>query len=344
MEQARTEKEIKLALERETQARIFPKVSPDSIEQILKRLRALFLFAGFKIVGERRITNIDEYYDTPSRHLENCNSLLRVRRNTNEYELTVKKPLERHTGTFTRQESERRILLDEYERLKRSNFHSIIEEHFKELVNENIVHIVTVHNQRTELRIAREDEEYKLVVDRLQFANPRTGTRSDDRLEIELESVGAVAEQEIDGIKIYLCDICPEFTLSDKTKYEAAVDYIDGKLDSIHHVQPDKVGEAVEPRDELQHAQSERDHYASWVRRLISLIIAIVGIGAILLQPWLLPWEWLVNHPSKLGLYGCTTLIVLALAWAIPHREERNIALWVVGLGALLVLLQIIGR
>ncbi|HEX8684737.1 MAG TPA: CYTH domain-containing protein [Ardenticatenaceae bacterium] len=227
MQQENTEKEIKLSLTRETQARIFPKISADSIEQIVGRLKAAFAFAGFQISGERQVNNVDEYYDTKGRGIYAINSSLRVRHSTNGPKLTVKTPLDRRTGTFTRSEYETSISEDEYARLKRSNFTPIIEGHFRELLDQDVAHTATVHNRRVEMVLNRNSERYKLSVDRIQFMNPTTSAKSDERVEIEIEALGTDAIATLDDIKISLCEMFPEFELSDKTKYEAAIEFVD---------------------------------------------------------------------------------------------------------------------
>ena len=58
---------------------------------------------------------------------------------------------------------------------------------------------------------------------------------------------------------------------------------------------------------------------------------------------WIVPWNWLLNHPNSFGLQGCISLMAFFAvlgAWVKPWRN----VLWVVGvLGALFVTLQIIG-
>lgn len=330
------EKEIKLSLSKETQARIFPKVTDDSIDQVLERLKALFEFAGFRLTDERPVRNIDEYYDTPDRELAGCNSQLRVRRTAGGYELTVKKPLERHMGTFTRSEFERAISADEYDRLRRINFQPVIEEHFVELIKKEIRHAAVVDNERIQVMLDRDAERYKLAIDSVQVTHPSSSERSARRMEIEIEAASAEAVERLDDLKIHLCKIYPEFEYSNKTKYEAALEYIDRP--SGPHVTAESLG------DELSVVRSERDREARTASLMKGLLAATIGVSALLLLPLLLRSKWLDEHPNRLGLYGCALIIIFALSWAIAHRRARKQALGVVGFGALLVLLQILGK
>ena len=78
-------------------------------------------------------------------------------------------------------------------------------------------------------------------------------------------------------------------------------------------------------------------------RILLSLVVFGVGISAILFLPWYFSWLWLENHPRRPGLYGCSMLVVLAVAWAIADPKRRTFAvLGTVLLAAITVILQLV--
>jgi hypothetical protein len=80
------------------------------------------------------------------------------------------------------------------------------------------------------------------------------------------------------------------------------------------------------------------------IRLLTSLLVLVSGLTLVYLVPRVFRWPWLDNHPDRLGLYGCATVIVLSISWAIVDKQRRVYALGTMAGGALLVLLQILGR
>jgi hypothetical protein len=95
--------------------------------------------------------------------------------------------------------------------------------------------------------------------------------------------------------------------------------------------------------DALVHIQEELEHTRFLSRLSIGLLSATIGIGVILLASSVLGWAWLDHHPNRLGLYSSAVLIVCGFSWAIMDSRRRQFALGSLALGALLVLVQIIG-
>ncbi len=71
------------------------------------------------------------------------------------------------------------------------------------------------------------------------------------------------------------------------------------------------------------------------------LLVFLVGIFVTLVATRLFGWSWWSHHPRRVNLLGCVALIWGALAWVSVIRQHREKALLIVGLGALLVILQI---
>jgi hypothetical protein len=107
---------------------------------------------------------------------------------------------------------------------------------------------------------------------------------------------------------------------------------------------PEEGNEQVSKDIDIRRLQTQRDYYASSSRLLLGILVGIIGLILVFVPPLFLSWHWLVTHPNRLGLYGCATLISLAIAWAVIDGKRRNFALGTLVVGAVLVLLQIIGR
>jgi hypothetical protein len=73
-------------------------------------------------------------------------------------------------------------------------------------------------------------------------------------------------------------------------------------------------------------------------------LFAILLIIAIFLLPYWVRWVWLIDHPKKLGLQICTTIIALAISWIIIDKDKarRKFALGSIVIAAVLVIPQII--
>jgi hypothetical protein len=93
----------------------------------------------------------------------------------------------------------------------------------------------------------------------------------------------------------------------------------------------------------LKKIQAERDRYAFLMRLWLGLFIGFVGIAAILILPAALSWQWLEQHPNKLGLYCSSIMIIVGLAWGVIDKVRRKFAYGSLVLGAILVLVEIIG-
>jgi hypothetical protein len=102
--------------------------------------------------------------------------------------------------------------------------------------------------------------------------------------------------------------------------------------------------EQISKDKDIRRLQTQRDYYASLSRLLLGILVGIIGLILVFVPPLFLSWHWLDTHPNRLGLYGCATLISLAIAWAVIDCKRRNFALGTLVVGAVLVLLQIIGR
>ena len=76
----------------------------------------------------------------------------------------------------------------------------------------------------------------------------------------------------------------------------------------------------------------------------IGIAVGLIGVFGILLIPQLIFIEWLNNHPNRDGLYLGALMFVIGIAWGIADQKRRNAAFGTLAVGALLVIIQLIGR
>jgi hypothetical protein len=106
-------------------------------------------------------------------------------------------------------------------------------------------------------------------------------------------------------------------------------------------------GTASRLRDEqarVETIQRELDRRKVVGRYVLAALLAILGIGAIVVLPSVFRWGWLEQHPARLGLYLASILVILGIAWAIADSKHRKTAIPTLIVGAVLVIAQIIGR
>jgi len=125
-------------------------------------------------------------------------------------------------------------------------------------------------------------------------------------------------------------------------------------LTSKEHVIETLTQESVEAQGKVQSLTAEVSiiqSEAKNLRRKLTLakwlwatLVVVIGGIVLFVIPSVFPSKWLNDHPNRLGLYGCIVCIVLAVAWAIVDSKRRKFAVGTVLVGAIFVLLQIIGR
>ena len=315
-----TEKEIKLSINSETQARIFPKISGETSSKIADRLIALFSFAKFQIIDKKTIKNEDDYFDTEELHIAHANRILRVRKTNFGFQVTIKNPESRDIGTFTRKEIEFPITAEDYDSYKKTHFCLIVREYFAELIGKPIIHTATVHNERIQLVAQREEEEYKIAIDRLFFIEPVSGKQSPQRIEIEVEAVSNAAKANINSIKNGICNVYPEFEVSNKTKYEMAIDYrnqvqhilkTDHEQDvgyNIALVRLTKIKQQLDLKARRYARQSTWLFVVTLIVLWSSLAVLIYYLGWDIMEPW----TYLIGIGASVGGY---------LYFAVTNRE-----------------------
>lgn len=103
--------------------------------------------------------------------------------------------------------------------------------------------------------------------------------------------------------------------------------------------------EAAKERElrEIKNAYNVVLKSARGTRVSFGIFVGIVLALGILFLPSITSWQWLSDHPNRLGLYGCALLINAALTWAFIDPARRSTSLSLVGLGALLVMIQLLG-
>lgn len=60
------------------------------------------------------------------------------------------------------------------------------------------------------------------------------------------------------------------------------------------------------------------------IRIIIGFVFASISLGGLFILPVFLKWEWLINHPAKIGLYTATTVIVGCIMWIIIDKNTKR--------------------
>ena len=107
-------------------------------------------------------------------------------------------------------------------------------------------------------------------------------------------------------------------------------------------------------KDQMQClAQSDQNQHAAitdmekqvvkW-RAISAVSVGGIGLTITILVPIVIQWPWLEAHPYTLSIRFCAALMALAIAWAIGDPKHRRWSLGGLGIGAILVLAQVLGK
>jgi len=329
------------------QARLYSKFFYHSPNEILKRLKTLFQFSNFKISGETQVIITDEYFDTDEKSLLKSNSSLRVRKNNNGYFLIIKESKKRKVGTITRNVIENKLSEKEYDNLKHEKFNSIINKNFIEIIGFDIIHIVTIINNRNIFFIKKDDEEYKIMVDYFHIEEPLNKIVSKSQMEIEIQASDGTSLKKLDTIKIKIPEIYPEFILKNETKYESSIKFIENlpktrkKKDSPLKILIYTTSLIIIMLIIIINLKVFTNISISKIITGISVLT--LGLSILYYIPKLFFCNWINYHPNKLGLYIASVIFIIAVSTAIIFDKMREKALWTVAFGVLSVILQLIG-
>ncbi len=72
----------------------------------------------------------------------------------------------------------------------------------------------------------------------------------------------------------------------------------------------------------LMRSEQERNRYKLLFHVLFGSIIALVGVAGIYVLPSY--WQWLLNHPHRLGLQIAATVFILGISWMITDVDRRR--------------------
>lgn len=87
----------------------------------------------------------------------------------------------------------------------------------------------------------------------------------------------------------------------------------------------------------------ESIHPYSKLRLAFGCLVAVAGVTVLFVPP-VRTWHWLQSHPNRIGVIAAWIVMVLGTSWAIADLKRQQFALGSVVLGALLVLIQILGK
>jgi hypothetical protein len=110
--------------------------------------------------------------------------------------------------------------------------------------------------------------------------------------------------------------------------------------------------QALENMDKILNAEREskkaiserlRKHQKA-IRIISGGVVGLLGLILIISANYIISWPWLVSHPNQLGLLGSALIIDFGISWTIIDPKHLRYSLGVVTIGALLVLVKLLGR
>jgi len=95
---------------------------------------------------------------------------------------------------------------------------------------------------------------------------------------------------------------------------------------------------------ELEQAAADAAKREVRTAKISSIVIALLVVGVFeLIIRSVKPWDWLLNHPNGYGLEGCFCVILFCGIVALGVKQWRSTLLITGLVGAVLVVLQIVG-
>jgi len=105
----------------------------------------------------------------------------------------------------------------------------------------------------------------------------------------------------------------------------------------------EKLAEELKAQQEkVRQLTADQEKYKLVARIVVGMVLALAGCMGIAVLPGILKWTWLVEHSNSLGLRGSAILAWFGVSWAIVDRKRWKWSLGAVGLGAILVILQLL--
>lgn len=76
--------------------------------------------------------------------------------------------------------------------------------------------------------------------------------------------------------------------------------------------------------DELAIARSQRDKYYLILRFIFGVLLVVIGAVGIIYIPAVVSWQWLIQHPKKLGLQISAILVIFGAVWLFLDRNSNR--------------------
>lgn len=97
-------------------------------------------------------------------------------------------------------------------------------------------------------------------------------------------------------------------------------------------------------RNDIKLLKEQLEKYKFLSKFFIVGIITLILIAFIFILPTFLNWHWLLNHPKKIGLQLCSSLIVSGVAWIIidADKSRKWIAFSSIVISAIIAIIQLL--
>jgi len=132
------------------------------------------------------------------------------------------------------------------------------------------------------------------------------------------------------------------------TGHQEVVGQLEGAEKKVAEVTESASTRIAELEQRVREAQTARQRLEQRTRALRATVgVAVWALGIILiavLPTSVVHWNWLDNHPNRLGLIALTGLIWSGICWAIFDRDHRWVAAAVAVISGLVGLAALLGH
>ena len=200
-------------------------------EEILNDIKNVLGLGGFELTSENSKETLDTYFDSDTFALKKANCLLRRRQNSHDKQgksvLTVKLQKKREEGEFVRDEYEEEFSNSDFNLEKLANFSKFRKNILSDYTDIIFSPKIIISTLRKNYLVTKNNQKFRLSLDRFIFENCKNQEKSKEKFEIELEALNDFAIEEIPKIKKYSLELLikSDFTYSSHSKYESAVQY-----------------------------------------------------------------------------------------------------------------------
>lgn len=197
------------------------------IDSLISRFKEYFMFGGFSVSEEKAISYSDDYYDTADGYCRKSSQTLRIRTNYKGYTAIIKKPAKSDLGIQTRDGVHVPIPNAEVlSKLKSTNFERLIEEHLPSFKGMDLLHVLTISNNRREFIVSKRNSKYVVRFDVFDFGLPNSSVKSRKQTEIEIKVLNVKDTHNVAILRDRIAGVFTNLKYLHDSKYHRAQKFL----------------------------------------------------------------------------------------------------------------------